>query len=131
LRKYHKKDHILYGAGRLEYPDFRIELETRTEEIDFMKPVFLANSVVTYALALHVHWDESFCPHSGVSRTATFLAKMIHVVNVLRIIMMIWEQCPRCRYLLKKLYLPLGTNQSIFSLMQAPPFFSMMANIAI
>ena len=55
LRKYHEKDQILYGAGRLEYPDFRIELETRTEEIDFVKPVFLANSVVTYALALHVH----------------------------------------------------------------------------
>ena len=72
----------------------RIELETPTDEIDFVKPVFLANSVVTYALALHIHWDASFFSHSGVSRTATFLAKMILIVNILRVIRMIWSNVP-------------------------------------
>ena len=131
LSRYHEKDQILYGAGCLEYPDMRIEIETPVHSVDFVKPVFLNSSVITFSLALHIHWDPSFCPHSGVSRTGTFLARIIHVSNVAKIIKFIRESCCRCRYLLKKHYLPLGTNQSVFSLMRAPPFFAMMVDIVM
>ena len=130
LNQFQERGGILYCGGRLEYPDMRIELETPMYDIDFFKPVFLNTSVVTYTLCMHIHWDIDFCPHSGVSRTGVILAKLIYVKNVTRIIKYIRDTCTRCRYLMMRHYAPLPTNQSSFSLLRAPPFFSVMCDIA-
>ena len=130
LKKYDENDGILYGAGRLDFNGMRIETEPGAFPVDYYKPVFLNNSVVTYALVMHMHWDPNFCPHSGVGRLTTFVMKVIHVSNISKIIRFVKDTCARCRYLFKRHYLPISGNQSIYSIMRAPPFFSVMCDIA-
>lgn len=130
LSKYEEHDGILYGAGRLDYPDIRIETNPPMYELDFNQPVFLNSSVITYSVIMFIHWDENVCAHAGVGRTMNFVLKLIHVSNVRKVVKYVRETCMRCRYLLKKHYLPLSCNQSVYSLLQAPPFFSCMIDVA-
>ena len=128
LKEYTEKDDILYGGGRLSLPAIRVETSTPIHEIDFNQPVFLVSDVVTYAIVMYVHWE--LCPHSGIDRTVSFVSKIIHVERIRKLVKFIRNTCPRCRYLMKKHYLPLTGNQSAYSLMKAIPFFSTMIDIA-
>lgn len=130
LKKYDEHDGIFYGAGRLDFNGMRIETEPTTFPVDYYKPVFLNNSVVTYALVMHMHWDPNFCAHSGVGRLTTFVMKVIHVSNISKIVRFVKDTCARCRYLFKRHYLPISGNQSIYSILRAPPFFAVMCDIA-
>ena len=118
---------VLHSAGRLSYPDVRIETTPKLHETNFFQPVFTVTSEVTYAIVMYVHWV--LIPHSGVERTINQVMKIIHVPKLRKLVKYVRETCPRCRYLLKKHYLPTIGNQSAYSLMQAPPFFTAMADI--
>ena len=128
LKEYEEEEGILFGGGRLSYPELRVETEVPIYNLDYRQPVFDASSVVVYALIMYVHWE--LCPHSGVERTMNHVLKIVHVPRIRKLVKYIRETCPRCRFLLKKHYLPLTGNQSIYSLMIAPPFFSCMIDIA-
>ena len=128
IAEFEEKDEILYGGGRLSYPTLRIETTPAVHELDFVQPVFLVSSPVTYAICLYVHWE--LCPHSGVDRTTSFVSKIIHVPRIRKLVKLIRNSCTRCRFLLKKHYLPLTGNQAIYSLMKATPFFSCMIDVA-
>lgn len=130
LRKFDEKDEILYSAGRLDFNGLRVETDPPIFECDFYKPVFLNSSVITYSLVMYLHWDSNYCPHSGVSRSTTLVSKLIYVTNITKIVRFVKETCARCRYLMKRHYLPISSNQSIYSVMRAPPFFSTMIDIA-
>ena len=128
LRQYEEKDDVLFGAGRLSYPKMKVETDPMIFETDFYQPVFLMSSVVTYAIVMYVHWK--LCPHSGVESTMSTVLRILHVKNLRKLVKYVRETCPRCRYLLKKHYLPLVSNQTAYSLMRAPPFFCCMIDIA-
>ena len=130
LDKYQEKDGILYSAGRLALPDIRVETDPMMHDLNFNQPVFLNSSVITYSLIMYIHWEEESYAHAGVERTMNFLLKLVHVQNVRKIVKFIRESCTRCRYLLKRHFLPLSCNQAAFSLLRAPPFFSTMCDIA-
>lgn len=131
LNEYTEKDGVLFGAGRLSHSDIRLINNVEIpifSNIDFFQPVFLYSSAVTYALCMHTHW--TLCPHSGVDRTITFVSNIIHVSNLRKIVKFIRETCLRCRYLMRKFLTPITGNQSMYSLFRAPPFYSMMMDIA-
>ena len=128
LKEYTEIDGVLYGAGRLSYPAIRVETIPKIHEVDFFQPLFTVTSVVTYAIVQYVHWE--LCTHSGVERTVLFVLKIIHVPRIQSLVKYIRESCPRCRYLLKKHYIPFTGSQSAYSLMQAPPFFASMVDVA-
>ena len=127
LNDFDEIDGVLHSAGRLSYPDVRIETTPKLHETNFFQPVFTVTSEVTYSIVMYVHWI--LVPHSGVERTLNQVLKIIHVPKLRKLVKYIRETCPRCRYLLKKHYLPAIGNQSAYSLMQAPPFFCAMADI--
>ena len=131
LNEYTEKDGVLFGAGRLSHSDIRLINNVEIpifSNIDFFQPVFLFSSAVTYALCMHTHWK--LCPHSGVDRTITFVSNIIHVSNLRKIVKFIRETCLRCRYLMRKFLTPITGNQSMYSLYKAPPFYTMMMDIA-
>ena len=130
LKNFEEHNNILYGAGRLDLPDIRVETDPPIFDLGFKQPVFLNTSALTYSLVMYIHWeDPSYC-HAGVERTLNYILKMIHVPNIRKIVKYIRETCLRCRYLLKRHYLPLSCNQSAYSLLRAPPFFCTMCDIA-
>ena len=131
LEEYTEVDEILHGAGRLTYTNVLVT-EANDYQLfhqpDYFQPVFLSKSVLTYSLVMFVHWKV--VPHSGIERTMSIVLRIIHVPKLRSIVKYIRETCPRCRYLLKKHYLPVTLSQSIYSLMRAPPFFACMIDIA-
>jgi hypothetical protein len=131
LKEYEEKEHVLFGAGRLSYPDVHTRDSTEIplfHDIDYFQPVFLASDVLTYAIVMYVHWV--LCPHSGIERTMSMVLRIIHVEKLRKLVKYVRETCPRCRYLMKKHYIPATGNQALYSLMRAPPFFSCMIDIA-
>ena len=130
LKKFEECNGILYGAGRLDLPDIRVETDPPIYDLGFKQPVFLNTSAITYSLIMYIHWEDSSYCHAGVERTLNYVLKMIHVPNVRKIVKYIRETCLRCRYLLKRHYLPLSCNQSIYSLLRAPPFYACMCDVA-
>ena len=131
LSEYTERDGVLFGGGRLSYPEIRcnnVYENPLFENIDYFQPVFLCSSQITYSLCMYVHWDLS--PHSGTDRTMAFVLQIIHVEKLKKVVKFIRETCLRCRYLLKKHYIPMTGNQATYSLMRAPPFFCSMIDIA-
>ena len=131
LAEFEERDGILFGAGRLSHPSVLIRNEEDIKlfnDMDYLQPVFLANDSLTYAISMYAHWV--LCPHSGVERTMSTVLRIIHVEKLRKVIKFIRETCPRCRYLLKKHYTPATGNQSLYSVMRAPPFFACMIDIA-
>ena len=131
LETYEEQDGVLFSGGRLSYitpiVDGNPEMPI-LHEIDYFQPVFLNTSSLTYALAMHIHWN--ICPHSGVERTMRALLQIIHVQKARKLVKYIRETCPRCRYLIKKHYTPATGNQAVFSFMKAPAFYATMMDIA-
>jgi hypothetical protein len=131
LSDYTEKDGVLFGGGRLSYPEIsnnNFYENPLFENIDYFQPVFLCSSQLTYSLCMYVHWE--LVPHSGTDRTMSFVLQIIHVEKLKKIVKFIRETCLRCRYLLKKHYMPITGNQATYSLMRAPPFFCSMIDIA-
>ena len=131
LDSYDEKDGILFSAGRLSYPVPPLNSNPELplfHDVKYFQPVFLNTSIFTYALVMYVHWE--ICPHSGIERTLSVLSRMIYVEQLRKIVKFVRETCPRCRYLLKKHYVPATGNQAIYSLLRAPPFYACMIDVA-
>ena len=116
LAEFTEKDGILFGGCRLSYPELQTRDETEIklfDEIDYVQPVFLSTDPVVYAIVMHVHWN--LCPHSGVERSMAAVLKMVHVEKLRRLVKYVRETCNRCRYLLKRHFVPATGNQSLYS----------------
>lgn len=131
LDDYIEKDGVLFGGGRLSHPEIKINNPVQNpliDGLDFVQPVFLNTSSLTYALCMYVHWE--LAPHSGTERTMSNILRIISVEKLRKLVKYIRESCPRCRYLLKKHFVPVTGNQATYSLMRAPPFFCTTIDIA-
>lgn len=131
LDDYIEKDGVLFGGGRLSHPEIKINNPIQNpliDGLDFVQPVFLNSSSLTYSLCMYVHWE--LIPHSGTERTMSNVLRIISVERLRKLVKYIRDSCPRCRYLLKKHFIPVTGNQSTYSLMRAPPFFSTIIDIA-
>ena len=83
LDAYTLKDHVLFSGGRLSYAASPIPENAELplfHEINYVQPVFLNRSTLTYSLAMYIHWEV--CPHSGIERTMSTLLRIIN--NTLR-----------------------------------------------
>ena len=125
-----KEEHgILVSGGRMMYPDLVVDNPELPyfPKLNFTSPVALVNSPLTIALAVFIHWQVLY--HPGVEQQLSFMLKILHVENLRFLIKKIRNQCPRCRFLIKKRLNPTTGNQSKLAMLKCPAFYASMIDI--
>lgn len=126
----YKDEHgILVSGGRMMYDELIVDNPELPyfPRLNFTSPVALVNSPLTIAIAVFIHWEVLY--HPGVEQQLSFMLKILHVENLRFLIKKIRNQCPRCRFLIKKRLNPATGNQSKLAMLKCPPFFAAMLDI--
>ena len=124
--KYVESDEgILYSGGRLS--QLHTVKNTLYERFQFVKPVILVSSQLTYSIVMHMHWLHN---HPGVEQLVLLVLQVIHVERLRTLVKYIRKSCPRCRYILKKEIKIEVSNQHKLAYTSAPPFYSAQMDVA-
>ena len=116
---------ILYYGGRLS--QLHEIKNTFYEKFQFVRPVALVTSQLTYAVVMHMHWLHN---HPGVELLLQMVLQVIYVEKLRTLVKFIRKSCPRCRYLLKKTIKVEVSNQHQLAYSSAPPFYSAQIDVA-
>lgn len=129
IAAYDNENGILVSGGRLSYPDLLVDNPELPyfPDLKFKAPVALVKSDLVISLATFIHWDVLH--HPGVEIQVNFMLRIVHVENLRFLIKKLRNQCPRCRYLVKKRPIASTGNQSKLAMLKCPAFYATMLDI--
>ena len=126
-----EKNGILFYAGRilpsqefdnkhnLQLSDACIDLTSST----FCVPIVDKFSPLAYALINEVHWHDPDARHLGNETVMRYLLKVAYVIEGAPLVELFRSNCPRCRFLLKRMIeVAMGPRKNE-NLTIAPPFY--------
>ncbi len=115
---------LSYGGSLSQLHEIK---NTFDEKFQFVRPVALVTSQLTYAVVMHMHWLHN---HPGVELLLQMVLQVIYVEKLRTLVKFIRKSCPRCRYLLKKTIKVEVSNQHQLAYSSAPPFYSAQIDVA-
>ena len=129
LQSYEEENGILISGGRLSYPDVLVDSPELPyfPDMNYKSPVALVRSNLVTSLAIYIHWYV--LPHVGYEQQLSFMLKIVHVENLRFLIKRIRNECPRCRYLVKRSPVASTGNQSKLAMLKVPAFYAAMIDI--